>query len=192
MLFLVIVFTVHSFSSSVTVFVDLATAFATHFELRIVMFFSKDECDIRTVWGYTFEWTHAHQTKDQLRPLTYTYDVLASECLDRLDQLSPPSTKPPPPKPEHQHGQDYDGNTPNEPLRSGETKEEKKSSAPRRDLYALLLQHQASDPLLSTFHNQLHTIPAWVDWDQIARGQAVFYRYGGPAIVSLTFQVSNV
>jgi hypothetical protein len=31
-------------------------------------------------------------------------------------------------------------------------------------------------------------VPEWVDWEQIDRGQRVFYRYAAPAIVSLTFQ----
>lgn len=155
------------------------------------MFFGKDARDIRTVWGYTFDWTSEHQTKEQLRPLTYTYDTLASECLDRLDQISPPpATKPPPPQQETQN------ESPQEAKTQKEKTEEEKAQPPspkaptsaRRDLYALLATHHTTDTTLHTLWSQLHTIPPWVDWSQIARGQAVFYRYGGPAIVSLTFQ----
>lgn len=131
------------------------------------MFFRKDSSSVRKVWGHIFEWTPEHQTKEQMRPLTFTYDALGSECLDRLDELSPPS-KPPPPETKSP-GPD-------------------KPPHPPRDLYALLSQHHAADPKLSALWTQLHAVPDWVDWAQIARGQDVFARYGVPAIVSLTFQ----
>ena len=35
---------------------------------------------------------------------------------------------------------------------------------------------------------ELNTIPEWVDWDQISRGQQVFYRYGGAALTGLAYQ----
>lgn len=161
------------------------------------MFSSRNNRDIRTVWGYTFEWTPEHKTKEELRPLTYSYDVLASECLDRLDQLSPPpSAQVPPPEPDSQDEKPRDEK---ELLTSTTTHDENKASkepqdqprnppSARRDLYALLATHHSTDATLSALWSQLHTIPPWVDWAQIARGQAVFYRYGGPAIVSLTFQ----
>lgn len=174
------------------------------------MFFGREARDIRTVWGYTFEWTSEHQTKEQLRPLTYTYDTLASECLDRLDEISPPpATKPSLRHQETQHGEAQEEaaqlkETQDERPRDEKPRDEKprdekpqeenghpptpKPTTARRDLYALLATHHATDTTLSTLWSQLHTIPPWVDWAQIARGQAVFYRYGGPAIVSLTFQ----
>ncbi|CAN8103588.1 unnamed protein product [Discula destructiva] len=172
------------------------------------MFSSRGRRDMRTVWGYTFEWTPEHQTKEQMRPLTYSYDVLASECLDRLDQLSPPPTKPPSGAPETQEGKPEEEKTEPEQSQNEESQDEstqaeatsnnqkppQQDSPPqptttaRRDLYALLMHHHHTDPLLATLHAHLHTIPPWVDWPQIARGQAVFYRYGGPAIVALTFQ----
>lgn len=140
------------------------------------MFFSKDKRDMRHCWGYTFEWTPEHQTKEQMRPLTYTYDVLGAECLDRLDEISPPgSSNPRPPE------------TPDGPEDSPQSQEEK-SPKPRRDLYLLLEQHHATDPKLNELWTQINTIPPWVDWAQIKRGQDVFYRYGGPSVVSLTFQ----
>ncbi|KAJ4424545.1 hypothetical protein N0V82_000869 [Gnomoniopsis sp. IMI 355080] len=153
------------------------------------MLFSKDTRDMRTVWGYTFEWTPEHQTKEQLHPLIHTYDVLASECLDRLDQLSPPSTAKATPVP-HSETQDAKIQGEKEGIKTTATtgNQDPKLPTARRDLYALLATHHATDATLSALWSQLHTIPAWVDWAQIARGQAVFYRYGGPAIVSLTFQ----
>lgn len=71
-----------------------------------------------------------------------------------------------------------------------ETEEEKKKplAVPQRDLYALLEQYHSSDPKLDELWSQVQTVPDWVDWDQIARGQDVFYRYGGPALTGLTYQ----
>ncbi|KAL1855792.1 hypothetical protein Daus18300_010967 [Diaporthe australafricana] len=133
--------------------------------------------DIRHTWGYTYEWTLEHQTKEQMRPLTFSYDVLGADCLDRLDAISPPRSSRPGPK------TSVDGSATKEPSQGDD-----KEVTPRRDLYALLEQHHASDPQLDELWTQIHTVPSWVDWDQIKRGQDVFYRYGGPSIVSLTFQ----
>lgn len=145
--------------------------------IRLDMFFFENKRDMRHSWGYTFEWTPEHQTKEQMRPLTYTYDTLGAECLDRLDAISPPGVSNPC-TPETQDGSDQ----------SSQTQQEEKPPQPRRDLYLLLEQHHASDPKLDELWTQINTIPPWVDWVQIKRGQDVFYRYGGPAIVSLTFQ----
>ncbi|KAJ1299930.1 hypothetical protein OPQ81_005371 [Rhizoctonia solani] len=140
------------------------------------MFFLKDRRrHMRTVWGHTFEWTTEHQTKDQMRPLTFTYDALASECLDRLDDLSTPSTNPLYPDMK-------------ESRLGVAPRSDSLAPHPRRDLYALLEQHHASDAKLEELWTQVHTVPSWVDWDQIRRGQDVLYRYGGPSVVSLTFQ----
>lgn len=59
---------------------------------------------------------------------------------------------------------------------------------PQRDLYALLRDHHESDPKLHQLWEEVNNIPPWVDWDQIERGQDVFYRYGGPALTGLTYQ----
>lgn len=160
------------------------------------MFSSKKKGDIRNVWGYSFEWTPEHVTKEQMRPLSYSYDVLGAQVLDRLDELSPPAAKPPSPPEEAETAKEktQDEKKPQAPEPQDNapqpktSSDEEKPTAPRRDLYALLEELHASDPLLSEFHTHITTIPAWVDWEQIARGQAVFYRYGGPSIVSLTFQ----
>ncbi len=131
-------------------------------------------------WGYEFEWTDQHVTPEQTEPLKHTYDVLAEECLDILNTISPPQK----------------GALPrNQPVQRSPssvtgTKEETKEPLPlpRRDLYALLQENQASHPKLAELWKQVHTVPDWVDWEQINRGQDVFYRYGGPALTGLTFQ----
>lgn len=132
------------------------------------------------IWGHRFEWTDQHCTPEQYEPLKYSYDVLGEECLQRLNAISPPQP----------------GTLPrNNPDRSSSasipgTTEEKKElvPAPKRDLYALLEQHHSTDAKLDELWQQIHTVPDWVDWAQIERGQDVFYRYGGPALTGLTFQ----
>ncbi|KAJ9141923.1 Tat pathway signal sequence [Pleurostoma richardsiae] len=116
--------------------------------------------DWRDAWGYKFEWTPEHLTPEQLRPFMFSYDVLGSECLDRLDNISP--------------------QTPKDNL--------KMAATATRDLYALLKEHANTDAKLQQLWTEVNTVPDWVDWDQIDRGQQVFYRYGGPMVVALAFQ----
>ncbi|KAA8569205.1 hypothetical protein EYC84_000873 [Monilinia fructicola] len=81
--------------------------------------------------------------------MKFSYDVLAEECLNRLDIISPP---------------------PSEEL-------------PRKSK-----DHSSEDETLGKLWEEVNTIPDWVDWDQIGRGQDVFYRYGGAALTGLAYQ----
>ncbi|KAI0885314.1 uncharacterized protein GGS22DRAFT_179856 [Annulohypoxylon maeteangense] len=120
----------------------------------------------REYWGMKFKWTPEHLTSKDLEPLIRTYDTVATEAVERLDELSPPPKKEVP-------EENYETPT-----------AEKKV---RRDLYELLKQHGTTDKKAKRLWSEVNTIPDWVDWEQIERGQKVFYRYGGPAITSLTF-----
>ena len=125
--------------------------------------FRRRDNNWRNCWGYEFEWTPEHLTADQLRPLIFTYDVLGSEALDRLDEISPP------PKP-----------------RISDQLPKEAGKKPRRDLYKILKNNADKAEKLRALWEQVTTIPEWVDWDQIERGQKVFYRYGGPTIVAVS------
>lgn len=59
---------------------------------------------------------------------------------------------------------------------------------PPRDLYAILRDHEETDELLHRFWREVNTVPSWVDWEQIKRGQDVFYRYGGATLTGLAYQ----
>ncbi|PWY80454.1 hypothetical protein BO94DRAFT_548431 [Aspergillus sclerotioniger CBS 115572] len=118
--------------------------------------------NLRSYWDYTFLWTDLHQTKEQLRPRIYTYDRLADECLERLDVLAPETV------------QDVQNDA------AGPKK-------PRRDMHALMKDHARNDPKLGELWTQVNTVPEWVDWQQIQRGQDVFFRYGLPILNALNF-----
>lgn len=140
---------------------------------------SKTE-NTRYCWGYTFEWTDEHWTPERMEPLKHSYDTLAEECLDRLNAISPPK-----------NGALPRNNTNRIPQTNITGTEEEKKEAlplPKRDLYVLLKEHHESDRKLAQLWEEVNTVPSWVDWAQIERGQDVFYRYGGPALTGLTYQ----
>ena len=122
-------------------------------------------------WGYTFELTKDHLSAERAEPLKHSYDRLGEDCLEILDRISPP---------------------PRSQLPRNQNEEPRKPpsgvSTPTRDLYILLKEHKDSDPKLSELWNQINTVPPWVDWHQIQRGQDVFYRYGGAALTGLAYQ----
>ncbi|OLN91985.1 hypothetical protein CCHL11_01429 [Colletotrichum chlorophyti] len=130
------------------------------------LFWNRDEewCE---AWDYRFRWTDEHLTADKLRPLIYTYDELGAKALDRLDEICPPSKAPP---------------------ATGEKSDSAPGQTPHRDLHALLRDNAKSDQTIGELWEQINTVPDWVDWAQVERGQKVFLRYAGPAIFALTFQ----
>jgi len=127
----------------------------------------KDE-NTRNIWGYTFQWTPNHFTPEEMHPMKYSYDVLGEECLNRLDKISPPTV----------------GELPRAQTRI--PSKEKDVPTPKRDLYALLRDHASKDEKLGELWDEVNTTPEWVDWDQISRGQEVFYRYGGVALTAVS------
>ena len=70
----------------------------------------------------------------------------------------------------------------------GDEKGASAAKPPSRDLYVILREHKDEDELLQQFWTEVNTVPPWVDWDQIARGQDVFYRYGGACLTGLAYQ----
>ncbi len=129
----------------------------------------------RTCWDYSFEWTQAHLTSEQMTPLKYSYDTLGEHALNRLNVISPPP------------GSSMHSRAPRHvEVQRGNTVPTKVDN--KRDLYALLEENAASDEVLGHLWTEVNTVPPWVCWEQIARGQECFYRYGGPALTGLAFQ----
>lgn len=116
------------------------------------------------VWGHSFIWSPDHPLESDLFPLLYSYDELATAALDRLDELAPSGTKgwrcP------HVEGPG------------------------QRDLYALLEKHAPGDPLLGKLWKEITTVPEWADWEQIARGQRLLYRYNGQILLGVSPETS--
>lgn len=121
--------------------------------------FRRRDANTRRCWGYTFQWTPGHMTEEQMHPLKFSYDVLGEECLNILDEISPPVRM-------------------ELPRSQGKMKVD-------RDLYAILRDNRSEHEKLAELWQQVNTIPDWVDWEQIARGQDVFYRYGGLALTGV-------
>ena len=120
-------------------------------------------------------------TPERCEPLKQSYDVVGEQVLDRLNQISPPARKELP-----RHNSQFSG-----VLEKDGTVKTSKIEEPKRtprDLYAVLRDHAGTDELLQRFWRDVNTVPDWVDWDQIQRGQDVFYRYGGACLTGLAYQ----
>lgn len=123
-------------------------------------------------WNYTFDFTPEHPTEEDMRPLKFSYDVLAEQAFEEINRISPPPHPSAIPRNQDRQKDEKAGD----------------SSPPRRDLYEILKDNHADNEILTKFWNQLNEVPDWVDWDQIARGQDVFYRYGGANLTGLAYQ----
>jgi hypothetical protein len=115
--------------------------------------------------------TPEHPTVEEMHPLKYTYDVLGEQCFNRLNEISPPPDS-------------------TLPRNNGKFTQDVKAEQQQahRDLYVLLKDHADADATLGKLWRQVNTVPDWVDWEQIARGQDVFYRYGGANLTGLAYQ----
>jgi hypothetical protein len=54
---------------------------------------------------------------------------------------------------------------------------ENDSPRPKIDLFSVLRAGSKVDPVLAQFWSEVNTVPDWVDWSQLERGQRVFHRY---------------
>lgn len=146
----------------------------------------------RSCWGYRFELTDDHITPAQCEPLKQSYDVIGEEVLNRLNEISPPPRKDLPRHNSRFTAPDLvekETHRKEEEKEQNESKEEKESPKdPPRDLLAILKNNVEKDELLGRFWREVNTVPSWVDWAQIERGQDVFYRYGGACLTGLAYQ----
>lgn len=56
------------------------------------------------------------------------------------------------------------------------------------NLLDVLQTHNRGHEVLRQFWSELHAVPAWVDWNQIERGQRFYARYAPAIITFLVFQ----
>ncbi|KAF7588365.1 hypothetical protein BBP40_005794 [Aspergillus hancockii] len=59
---------------------------------------------------------------------------------------------------------------------------------PPFDPYTILRDHHTKDEVLAQFWTETHTVPDWVDWAQLERGQRFFHRYAIANIVGFALQ----
>ncbi|PVH97390.1 hypothetical protein DM02DRAFT_685133 [Periconia macrospinosa] len=133
----------------------------------------------RNAWGHVFQWTSDHQTPEQYNHLKYSYDTLGEECVNILNEHYPPEK---PSTSSQKQASVSEISTPREEKSSAP------SARPTQDLYKILRDNHHKHEKLQQLWDELTTTPDWVDWDQIARGQDVFYRYGIATITGLTYQ----
>ena len=140
--------------------------------------FRRRDGNTRTCWGYTFQLTSDHLTLEQSHPLKFSYDTLGEQCLDVLNELVPPQ------RPEQSRTNTDDSIE----VLSQDVTEKTPALKAKRDLFLHLKDNHEKHEKLLELWNQVNTVPEWVDWEQISRGQEVFYRYGGATLTGLAYQ----
>lgn len=113
------------------------------------------------VGHYSFKWTSQHMSKEEAEPLKHTYDELGSYVVTKLQEIA-------------QRNKNSGGGPVPPPC--------------QMDLYGLLRDHRHEDERLAQFWEETHTVPEWVDWEQIERGQKFLYRYAPGNLMGFALQ----
>ncbi|OAP58007.1 hypothetical protein AYL99_07097 [Fonsecaea erecta] len=157
--------------------------------------FRRRDENTRTAWGYTFQLTPDHLSPERAHPLKHTYDVLGEECYEILNQMSSSLTDEEPEQPmadDDVRSKLVANPTQQSTVPANGSIDTNRPMAPtskkKRDLYLLLRDHHSSHPKLQELWDEVTTVPSWVDWAQICRGQDVFYRYGAATLTGLAYQ----
>ncbi|KAI1259154.1 hypothetical protein F5Y18DRAFT_443716 [Xylariaceae sp. FL1019] len=127
-------------------------------------------------FGLKFTWTTQHSSPKDHEPLIHSYDTTCQEAVEEMDKISPTPYAFPPPR---------DGDF-------EDTAKPDTEKRPRRDLYELMQEMAPKNEKIGKLWDQINTVPDWVDWAQIERGQKVFFRYGGPCIVTVCPHNSDI
>ena len=56
------------------------------------------------------------------------------------------------------------------------------------DIFQIVKDNAANEPVLGALWEHVNTVPEWVDWEQLARGQKVFFRYAMANLIGLGYQ----
>ena len=103
--------------------------------------------------------------------MIYSYDKVATDAVERLHELASVSNNEPP------SAGDEDNSV------TARVDGEKKL---RWDMYQLMQEYAPQDDVIGKLWNEVNTVPEWVDLEQLERGQKIFFRYGGPAISTVS------
>ncbi|KAK2002104.1 transcriptional regulator [Colletotrichum falcatum] len=123
--------------------------------------FSRPNDDVRVVGNYSFRWTKDHIPKEKTEHLRQTYDEVGAAAVARILEI---------------HQRDL---------------AEKPGGAThlsKLDLFAVLQEHHGRDEALGRLWDEVHAVPDWVDWEQLARGQRFFYRYAAANLMGFALQ----
>ncbi|CAI6099302.1 unnamed protein product [Clonostachys chloroleuca] len=63
----------------------------------------------------------------------------------------------------------------------------RKDNPHSKDTFNILKECAHEDPHVRELLQEIHTVPHWIDWDQIERGQRVLWRYALPSITCLIY-----
>jgi hypothetical protein len=107
-----------------------------------------------------------------MEPLRHQMDSLASDCVEPLSELAAAAAA------EEAEGVSITDASEKQPSTG-------KPDLLKTDMYALLRDNHNKNEALEALWKQVTTIPDWVDWDQIDRGQRVYYRYGQPMTIAV-------
>lgn len=112
-------------------------------------------------WGYSFTWTEDHFPQELTDPLQHESDELADAALEKILAIQAGIAE----------KLKAEGITP-----------------PRPDMFTTLRDHRGEDEALQQLWDEAHTVPDWVDWKQIERGQKYFSRYALANMVGFALQ----
>ncbi|KAJ5648449.1 hypothetical protein N7490_004821 [Penicillium lividum] len=65
---------------------------------------------------------------------------------------------------------------------------QEKGGVSRPDMYTVLKENYANDSIMRQFWEETHSVPDWVDWEEIEKGQVFLYRYLAPNITGIVLQ----
>ncbi|KUJ22166.1 uncharacterized protein LY89DRAFT_704824 [Mollisia scopiformis] len=114
-------------------------------------------------WGYSFPWNSNHMTAEELHVLRNSHDIIGLAAYESLKSILDAERTPSNDKTLSITGQQSD------------------------DWYDVLRIHHHEDDALQGFWNGVHTVPDWVDWKQIERGQRLFAKYASANLTFLFF-----
>ena len=122
---------------------------------------SPTKSSLRTVGNYSFHWTPNHLPKEQTDPLRFEHDELGSATVNRIQEIQ---------------------------RREQEARTQQGDPSPKLDMYETLKANHKHDETLHAFWTHVTTVPEWVDWTQLERGQRFFYRHALGNIIGFAFQ----
>jgi ribosomal protein S28E/S33 len=117
--------------------------------------------DLRTVGNYSFHWTKEHIPKEKTDPLRFKHDELGAATINIIQKI-------------HQREQ--------------EAHKQRGEQIEKLDMFATLEVSRHHDETLKKFWTQVNTVPDWVNWEQLERGQRFFYRYALGNIIGFALQ----